>query len=69
MKKVSILLILLMLVPAACVSVSELPEQVKIQAPLPQKIESVLIRPTTTTPAAIKNIDSLTERRSFLLAC
>jgi hypothetical protein len=54
-----------MLFAAGCVSVAELPERVKIQAALPQKIQIVMIRPTTMSPGTIKNVDGLTDAPEF----
>ena len=65
MQKLSGLLILIVLFSAACVSVAELPERARIQAPLPQQIQSVMIRPTTMSPGAIKNVDGLTDAPEF----
>jgi hypothetical protein len=65
MQKLSGLLILIVLFSAACVSVAELPERARIQAPLPQQIQSVIIRPTTMSPGAIKNVDGLTDAPEF----
>ena len=65
MQKLSGLLILIVLFSAASVSVAELPERARIQAPLPQQIQSVMIRPTTMSPGAIKNVDGLTDAPEF----
>ena len=61
MQKLAGLLISLALFCAACISVAELPEPVKVQAPLPQGARSVVIRPTAMKPGAIKNVEGLTD--------
>ena len=65
MQKLTSLIICLGLFATACVSVAELPERAQINAPLPQGIQSVVIRPTIMTPGAIKNAEGLTDAPQF----
>lgn len=65
MQKLMGLSTLLMLISAACVSVAELPEGVKIQAPLPPGTQSVVILPTAMNPHMIKNVEGLTDAPQF----
>lgn len=65
MKKLPALMIFLSLFSAACVSVAELPERAQINAPLPQGIQTVTIRPTAITPGAIKNAENLADAPQF----
>jgi len=51
----------MMLFSAACVSVAQLREPVKVQGPLPQNVQSVIVRPTLMNPAAIKNVEGLAD--------
>jgi hypothetical protein len=65
MQKFSALLVLTVFFSVSCVSVAQLPESARIQAPLPQQIRTVMIRPTTLSPGAIKNVDGLTDAPEF----
>ena len=61
MYKLKVLLIPLALFCAGCVSVAEMPEQVRVQAPLPQGTQSIAIRSAPVKPGTIKNVDSLAD--------
>ena len=65
MQKLTGLIISLMLFSAACISVAKLPERAKIQGPLPESVQSVVVRLTTMNPDAIKNVDGLTDAPSY----
>ena len=65
MQKLPVLMIFLSLFSAACVSIAQLPEHAQINAPLPQGIQSVVIRPKIMTPGAIKNAEGLTDAPQF----
>jgi hypothetical protein len=65
MKRLAGLVSFLSLFGAACVSVAELPERAQIHAPLPQGIQSVVIRPTMMNPGTIKNVEGLTDAPQF----
>lgn len=65
MQRLSGLFILIVLFSVGCVSIAELPERARIQAPLPRQIQLVLIRPTTMIPDAMKNVDGLTDAPEF----
>ena len=55
------LLLALVFLCAACVSVAELPEPVRVQAPLPQGTQLIIIRLVSVKPGIIKNADGLTD--------
>ena len=55
------LLTILALFCAGCVSTAELQEGARVQAPVPQDTQSVVIRPTVLSPDAIKNVEGLTD--------
>jgi Domain of unknown function (DUF4410) len=65
MQKLAGLIIFLMLFSAACISVAKLPERAKIQGPLPESVQSVVVRLTTMNPDAIKNVDGLTDAPTY----
>jgi hypothetical protein len=61
MRKHTSLLMGLLLFCAGCVSTAELQQGVRVQAPVPQDTQSVVIRPTVLTPGAVKNVEGLTD--------
>jgi hypothetical protein len=65
MQKLAGLIIFLMLFSAACISVAKLPERAKIQGPLPESVQSVVVRLTTMNPHAIKNVDGLSDAPTY----
>lgn len=60
-----LLVSLVMLTAAGCVSVSELPESPRLQGSMPQNIRVVAIRPTAMTAGTVKNADGLTDAPQF----
>ena len=61
-------MILLMLFSAACVSVADLPEGVKLQASFPEGTQSVLIRRTVMQPGSLRMLRVWRMLHSILLA-